>query len=196
MRSRTADDLGKRCARCYLPPPCLCPEIPRLRPRTELLVIRHMLERKKSTNSARWAAAALEGAQVHEWGMPDAPLAVDALVVPGTWVLFPAGHESAIPEVPPRRLIVLDGSWPQARRMMHRISALRGLPRLSLPPPPPRPRLRSEKLEEGMTTMEAIASAYAHLGEPEIARALETLYLRAVARSQQIRGRRTLPPAA
>jgi len=151
-----------------------------------------MLERKKSTNSARWAVAALAGAQLHEWGMPEGSPDVGALVVPETWVLYPNGHTTAIPDVLPRRLIVVDGSWPQARRMLQRISALRGLPRLSLAPPPVRPRLRSEQLEAGMTTMEAIAAAYAHLGEPEIAASLERLYLAAVARVQKIRGRRTM----
>lgn len=191
MRSSTAPDLGGRCPRCYLLDPCLCPDLPRLRPRTELVIVRHMLERMRSTNSARWAAAALEGAQVHEWGMEDAPLDVEALLVPGAVVLFPAAGPTPPPGVPPRRLIVVDGSWSQARRILHR-SALRTLPRLSLPPPPPRPRLRAQKLAEGMSTLEAVAAAYTHLGEPEIGEALERLYLRAVARGQQIRGRRSV----
>lgn len=157
----------------------------------ELVVVRHMLERKKSTNSARWAAAALEGAQIHEWGMEDAPLDVASLVVPGTVVLFPAAGPTPRPEVLPRRLIVVDGSWSQARRILHR-SALRTLPRVSLPPPPPRPRLRAQKLAEGMSTLEAVAEAYLHLGEPEVGTALLELYARAVARAQQVRGRRTM----
>jgi DTW domain-containing protein len=193
MRSRTANDLGGRCARCYLPgEPCLCAELPLLRPHVELVVIRHMLERKKSTNSARWAVAALAGAQVHEWGMPQAPLDVAALVVPGSWVLFPNARATPPPQIAPRRLIVVDGTWPQARRMLQRIPALRNLPRLSLAAPPPRPRLRAESVDAGMTTMEAIAGAYAQLGEAEVAVALEKLYLSAVARSQKIRGRRTM----
>ena len=52
--------------------------------------------------------------------------------------------------------------------------------------------MRAEKLAEGMTTMEAIAGAYLHLGEREVGLELERLYLAAVGRAQKIRGRRTV----
>ena len=192
MRSRTAEDLGGRCPRCYLLP-CLCGEVPALQPRLEVVVIRHFLEALKGTNSARWAMLALPNAQVHEWGLLDSPLKVDELVAPDTWVLFPMAEATPAPAVPPKRLLVMDGSWTQARRMFQRIPALRGLPKLSLPPPPMRPRLRSEHLENGMSTMEAIAAAYEFAGEPHVAGALVKLYLAAVDRAQRIRGRRTVP---
>lgn len=192
MRSRTAPDLGGRCPRCYLPDPCLCPDLPHLRPRTELVIIRHMLERQKSTNSARWARAAIPGSELHEWGMEGERLEVENLVVPGTVVLFPASGPTPPPREAPRRLIVVDGSWSQARRILQRSPALRSLPRLSLPPPPPRVRLRSEKLAEGMSTLEAIAGAYTHLGEAEVGSALLEVFEKAVAKSVKIRGRRTV----
>src|SRR5947209_2767252 len=136
MRSRTADDLGGRCPRCYFPQPCLCAELPVLAPRMEVVIIRHMLERKKSTNSARWAALALPNARIVEHGLPGGALDVASLVVPGSAVLFPLA-EPSLPTLPaPRRLIVVDGSWTQARRMLQRLAPLRTLPRLSLGPPP------------------------------------------------------------
>ena len=152
MRSRSAEELGGRCPRCYLLP-CLCSEVPVLKPRLEVVVIRHFLEALKGTNSVRWAMLALPNSQVHEWGLLNARLNVDQLVTPDTWVLFPTAHPTPTPTVPPKRLLVLDGSWTQARRMYQRIPALRALPKLSLPPPPPRPRLRAEHLESGMSTM-------------------------------------------
>lgn len=194
MRSRTADDLGGRCPHCYLPPTptCLCDELPQLAPRLELVIVRHALERKKSSNSARWAALALPGTRVESYGALDAPLQPEALVGPGTWVLYPHGAPTLPPAEPPRRLIVVDGSWTQARRILQKVGAFRALPRLSLPPPPPRPRLRAQLREEGMSTLEAIAGAYRLLGEPAVADALELLFMRAVARSEKIRGRRTI----
>jgi DTW domain-containing protein YfiP len=194
LRSRTADDLGGRCPRCYLPPTptCLCDELPRLTPRLQLVIVRHALERKKSTNSARWAALALPRTRVETYGALDAPLDPASLVGPHTWVLYPHGAPTEPPAIPPTRLIVVDGSWTQARRILQKVDALRSLPRLSLPPPPPRPRLRAQLKEEGMSTLEAIAGAYRLLGEPEVAEALETLFTRAVARSEKIRGRRTI----
>lgn len=192
MRSRTADDLGGRCPDCYLPRPCMCADVPRLAPRLRVVVVRHMLERNKSTNSARWAALALPNLEMHTYGLPGPPMDGAAWVTPSTWVLFPHAQPTPPPEQPPERLVVVDGSWPQARRILQRTTAFRGLPRLSLPPPLPRRRLRAQHQEEGMSTLEAIAGAYRLLGEPAVADALDALYDNAVRRAEKIRGRRTM----
>ena len=74
MRSRTPADLVGRCPRCYLPTRlCLCPELPRLDTRTELILIRHHKEKEKSTNTARIAALALARCQLRAYGSPGEP---------------------------------------------------------------------------------------------------------------------------
>ncbi len=177
-----ATQVEDRCVRCMMRPEvCLCP-LPRVPNRTPVVIVRHRLEAFRPTNTARLAALALAQAELYEFGRlgvagTDAPLRV-----PGTWLLFPDGPPLA-PHAPrPARLLVLDGTWPQARRMAHRLEAVRGLPRFALPAPAEASdRLRTEPHREGMATLEAIAHALSVLDGPEVAQPLLALYRRQVA---------------
>jgi DTW domain-containing protein YfiP len=93
---------------------------------------------------------------------------------------------SLLPDPLPHTLVVLDGSWGQARRMLQRIPPLRTMPRLSLPVREGE-RLRRPTVEGGMSTLEAIAAALDLLGDAPAARALEELHRLAVARSLRLR---------
>jgi DTW domain-containing protein YfiP len=105
-------------------------------------------------------------------------------------VLFPGPAPG--PAAPaPERIVVLDGSWSQARRMLQRIPALRALPRLALAPPAPAPgapRLRRPTVDGGVSTIEAMALALARLGEPDAAAGLDRLYAAARQRVWRLRG--------
>lgn len=176
--------VSSRCGRCrYRRELCLCPDIPRVDTRTRFLVLRHALETWKPSNTGRLVALALPNSALHPVGERDVPLPEAELAAPGTWLLYPEGPPPPTGAPPPARLVVLDGSWPQARRMAQRIPALRALPRLALPPPPPRPRMRRSSRPAAMATLEAVARAVALLeGEP-LAEPLERLYALAVARA-------------
>lgn len=189
MRRTRVPDLSRRCPRClFRPEDCLCPEIPRLSPPVEVLLVRHASEIRRTTNSGRWAALAL-GARIVDYGRAGTEAIDEApLREPGTWVLFPSAAPTDLGAGRPSRLVVLDASWTQARRMIQRVAALRALPRLSLPPPPPRERLRVPPHQEGMSTIEALARALELLGEPESARALDRVMEAAVERQRRLRG--------
>jgi DTW domain-containing protein YfiP len=177
-----------RCPLCRFPAPgCLCPAVPRVRTRIEVLFVRHASERDRLTNTGHWAALALEGSTVLEQGAPGAPLDASALAAPGTWALFPSPHGPAPGAAPPRRLVVPDGTWAQARRMMQRVPELRALPRLPLPPAPPALRLR-RPVPGGMSTLEALAAALRMLGEPEPAARLDALLAAGVELATRLRG--------
>lgn len=184
-------DLAGRCPRCYLPTRlCLCAEVPRLDTRTEYLVIRHNKEKEKSTNTARMAALALSRCQVVTYGAPGQPFDASVLEEPGTWLLFPDAQAPEPGAPAPRRLVVLDGSWGQARRMLQRVPALRRLPGLVLPPPPPNTRrLRRPPNLEGMSTLEAMAGAVAVLEGEELAQQLYALHELMIDRVLASRGR-------
>lgn len=191
MRSRTPEDLAGRCSRCYLPTAlCLCAEVPQVLTRTEFLVIRHNKEREKSTNTARMAALALPLCRMLTYGAPGEPFDPAVLEGPDTWLLF-SGNEPPPPDAPrPRRLVVLDGSWGQARRMLQRVPELRRLPTLSLPPPAPNTRrLRRPPHPDGMSTIEAMAGAVAFLEGEEVARPLYELHERMIDQVLASRGR-------
>jgi len=189
VRRTRVPDLSRRCPRClFRPEDCLCPEIPRLAPAVEILLVRHASEIPRTTNSGRWAALAL-AAPILDYGRPGTEAIDEApLREPGTWVLFPSAAPTGLGAERPRRLVVLDASWTQARRMIQRVPALRAMPRLSLPPPPPRQRLRAPPRQGGMSTIEALARALERLGDGEAARALDAVLDAAVARQRRLRG--------
>jgi DTW domain-containing protein YfiP len=166
-----------RCQRCNLPAHlCLCAEIPRVETRTRFLLVQHVLEIGKKSNTGRVAALALANSRLLTYGTPVESFDATLLSEPGTWLLFPDGPTAPPEAPPPRQLVVLDASWSQARRMSQRISTLRTLPRLVLPPPPPGMlRLRDPLHPSGMSTLDAIARAVAVLEGPEVAAPLERL---------------------
>lgn len=193
MRSTTPRDLEGHCKVCWLHQEiCLCDAIPRLMARTRIVIVRHVAELRLTSNTARFAALALPGTQVLEYG--GGPSFDDSEVAaPGTALLY-----STAPGAPsrprlgpsPERLVVLDGSFRQTRRMYRRIEALRHLPELALPPPPVPPiRLRNPPRSDGMSTLEAIAHALALLEGPGLAEPLLALHDELVRRVDTRRGR-------
>jgi len=173
---------------------CVCPALRGLPSNvTHIAVVRHVLETKKLSNTGRFAAA-LANSSLHTFGSKTAALDTDSLTAPGTWLLFPEGPVHPRPPTPPpERLVVLDGTWHQARRMRQRIAALRGLPILSLPAPAqPRPRMRRAPARHTMSTLEAVAAALRWLGEGDVADRLDALH-DAVIAAAELPGRRRLP---
>jgi DTW domain-containing protein len=192
MRSRTtAEGLGRRCPRCWIRSThCICAEVPRVRARTEILVLRHPWETRKTTGTARIAELALEQCRCLE--LDADPGKLDRLFegLEGSWLLYPDGVSLAERVPPPTRLIVLDGTWAQTRRMLRRLPSLRALPCWALPPRPAAamPRLRSPPEPGGRATLEAIADALGLLEGPSVAEPLRLLYQLYVDRVLRSRG--------
>lgn len=187
-------DLPGRCQRCYQKTPlCVCAEVPRVETRTRLLVIRHVREIPKSTGTARAASLALPNLALRTYGARNVPLDLSGLEEEGTWLLFPSEGAplETVPTPPPRQVVVLDGTWAQAKGMVRRVAALRRLPRLHLAPRAARVlRLREPPNPEGMSTLEAIARAVAFLEGEERALPLEALHALWVERCLRARGKR------
>jgi DTW domain-containing protein YfiP len=192
MRSTTPRDLANHCKRCHLNDAiCLCDVIPQLPSRTEIVIVRHVTELRLTSNTGRFVALALPNSRILEYGggpeFDDTELRRD-----GTVLLYNAsGTVQRPPEGSVRRLIVLDGSFRQARRMYKRISALRELPELALPAPAIIPvRLRQPPSAHGLSTLEAVAHALALLESEALAAPLHALQAELVRRVDAHRGRR------
>jgi DTW domain-containing protein YfiP len=140
------------------------------------------------TSTVRWAALALPGTEIVDYALPGAPLDAASLALDGAWALFPSARATPRGSASPARIVVPDGTWQQARRMMHRVPALQRLPRLSLPPALPAPRLRKPPRPGGMSTLEAIAEALRFLGHDAEAARLDALHAEAVERVSRLRG--------
>lgn len=189
IRAPTRFVPGGRCQGCAFPDGlCICGRIPRLDVPVRFLVLRHASEIPRLTSTARWAALALAGTEIVDYALPGAPLDTGPLELSGAWVLYPSPHPTPPGSVRPERIVVPDGTWQQARRMMQRIPALQRLPRLSLPPAIPAPRLRRPPIPGGMSTLEAIAGALRFLGHEDEARRLLALHAEAVERVSRLRG--------
>jgi DTW domain-containing protein YfiP len=153
----------------------------------EVVIVRHAMERWRTSNTARWTTLALSRARVVDHGLQrgDEPLGP---LVSGGWLVFPGTTMQRPEGPPPRRLVFVDGSWSQARRMVQRVEVLRALPRLSLPPPPVGvDRLRRERSAAHMSTIEAVGLALGLVGEPEAAADLLALHTLGVERARSLK---------
>lgn len=152
--------------------------------RTRVVIVRHHLERFRSSNSGRLAHLALPNSEILEHGGSGGPAQLRD--VAGAWLLFPEGEPAhAAPVPPPEKLIVLDATWSQARRMYRKLDVLRGVPILRLPDEPmPSARLRESPGPGRVSTIEAIARALRLLEGDGVATPLEQLFEVAVQRAQ------------
>jgi DTW domain-containing protein YfiP len=191
MRSVTPRDFTGHCPRCVLQlPVCVCAEIPRVNSATEIVLIRHVTELLLTSNTGRFAALALPNSRLLSYG-GGTEFDVAPLLEPATALLYCSGPTARPLTFTPKRLIVLDGSFRQARRMYKRVPELRDLPELTLPAPALTPtRLRRPTLPEGMSTLEAVAAALSLLEGPERAAPLWALHAELVRRADRMRGRK------
>ena len=136
-----------------------------LQTRTRIVLLQHVLELSERSNTGRHAAAALSSVELRIFGEKDRPVKVDDLE--GAWLLWPGEPEPEASVPRPSTLVVLDGSWSQARKMMQRVPELRSLRRWSLKAPEGRRSLRASP-PGGMSSLEAIAEAVAVLEGEEL----------------------------
>src|SRR6185436_16830120 len=85
----------------------------------------------------------------------------------GSALLFPgpgAVEPWALPEGPPHTLVVLDGTWIQARKMLARSRLLQRLPRVAFTPIAPGAyRIRREPAPHCLATVEAVVQVLGRL---------------------------------
>ena len=161
-----------QCPRCLRPQShCLCPLIPSLDSRTRVLLLQHPSEVNHALNTARLAALGLNNAElivgeVFE-GLP-------ALLSPPGYqarLLFPGEEaqplQTGAPADQPLLLVVPDGTWRKARKMLHLNPLLAALPRVTLAEGGvSRYRLRKAPGPGALSTVEAIVQALEVLEAP------------------------------
>ncbi|MFJ5296942.1 tRNA-uridine aminocarboxypropyltransferase [Pseudomonas sp. NPDC088368] len=161
-----------RCDRCHRPQDhCLCALIPRLDSRTRVLILQHPSEVNHALNTARLAALGLSNAQLVVGEVFEG--LADLLNVPGyqARLLFPGEEAVALTaqtsDSSPTLLVVPDGTWRKARKLLHLNPLLAALPRVTLENmPSSRYRLRKAPGPDALSTLEAITHAL-HTLEPD-----------------------------
>jgi DTW domain-containing protein YfiP len=196
LRSKKPRDENIHCLSCYQRREiCICPILPTVTTRTEFLILRHIYEAERLSNTGRLVALAMPNSRIIPCGggtrIGLLPIDDEFLRAPGTWLLWPDGS-GAQPDMSgltsPNRVVVIDATWQQARRLYSSIPVLRSLPRLVLPAPIRyRDRLRDQHRSDGMSTLEAVAAAVAKIEGAQAARPLEILYDELVRRTISLR---------
>lgn len=161
-----------QCTRCLRPQThCLCPLIPHLDSRTRVLVLQHPSEVSHALNTARLAALGLSNAELIVGEVfEDLPKLLNR---PGyrARLLFPAEDAQPLqvyaPNDQPMLLVVPDGTWRKARKMLHLNPLLAALPRVTLTEGGvSRYRLRKAPGPGALSTIEAIVQALETLEAP------------------------------
>jgi DTW domain-containing protein YfiP len=201
------------CAVCARPQvACYCAAVTRFATRTNVLIVQHPRERDVPINTARIAKLALERCSiVNAVEADDHPLVQSLLARAANGdavgLLFPGentGQLQTLSAGTNPTLVVVDGTWWQAAKILKRSPKLAGLPKYALAPAEPsRYRIRKEPAFECLSTIEAITDALVEL-EPRgtidpsaILRPFETMVELQIAFAREGKGRgRHTPKAA
>lgn len=163
-----------RCGRCQRPHShCLCALIPQLQSRTRVLILQHPEESRHALNTARLAALGLVNGEL-QVGEQFADLA-SWLADPAyqACLLFPGDDAQPLASMAisaqerPLLLVVPDGTWRKARKLLYLNPLLAALPRVCLPVGlESRYRLRKAPMAGALSTLEAIVVALEALEAP------------------------------
>lgn len=148
-------------------PLCLCAELPRIQIQTRIVLLTHVTELEKPTNTGRLLQLSLPDAcEVVPCGGPDAgPLPNVQSLDRRSFLLFPS-PDAPVLDAPlahhdPRglTLVVPDGTWSQAKWVVRRLQS--DLPALQIPDGPPSRFLlrRARAHPDHLCTLEAVARA-------------------------------------
>jgi DTW domain-containing protein len=155
------------CGRCNRPSSvCYCTHLPRLETRTRVVVFQHPRERDKAIGTARMASLCLADAELYvgiRWsGTPELARALGDPARPPV-LLSPGEGAIDLAREPPEglvTLIVVDGTWSQAKRLVRENPELASVPRYFFTPPRPSDyRIRKEPRATYVSTIEALAYA-------------------------------------
>jgi DTW domain-containing protein YfiP len=157
----------------------VCAHLPVLRPRTRVVILQHPREHRMPLGTARMAARCLAGSTlVVGTRLDDDPAVRAALDDPARRAVLLWPEPAAAPAPPAVAdavtLVVVDGTWAQAKKLLALNPRIAALPRLSIAPEAPSQyRIRRQPREECLSTIEALATALGVLeGDAEAPRAM------------------------
>lgn len=156
-----------QCERCQRPQSrCLCPLIPSLDSRTRVVLLQHPDEVRHALNTARLAALGLSKGELRVGEVFDDLAALIAAPGYRVGLLFPGEQAQPLvayavdPDERPWLLIVPDGTWRKARKLLYLNPLLDALPRVTLASvQPSRYRLRKAPEDGALSTIEAVTQA-------------------------------------
>lgn len=202
------------CPHCQKPVPlCICDSIEPVESRVELLILQHPQEQDRALGTARVAARHFANAQVRvglSW--PSLSKILGRSVDPARWAILYLGsakvedydtdldilaidrkgeaemnQKSLLREI--EGVIVLDGTWSQAKALWWRNAWMLKCQRVILRPAAPSlyGKLRREPRKDGLSTIEAAGMVLSALQKrPKIAETLNASFERMLARYREV----------
>lgn len=183
---------------------CICELTPRLNLRTQVLLLIHHRELKRTTNTGCLALRCLQNSAMRVRGVVDKPVDLADIASDGyrNLLFYPSEHalilnaELALADPRPIRLIVPDGNWRQASKVAHRHRELADVPHVKIEMPLAARgavgHLRKEHFADGMATLEAIAHALRVIEGEHVFNQLAGFYQAKLTRTLAGRGNRLL----
>ena len=158
------------CKRCFRPRSvCFCADLKPVATKTRVVILQHPRERDVGIGTVRLARLGLAGCDLRrDVDFSDDPVVRQVLASGNAYLLFP-GPEAIDVETAdfasPITLVVLDGTWTQAQKLLKANPGLAALPRLRLSPLAPSlyGQIRREPAAHCVATIEAIAHVLGYL---------------------------------
>jgi DTW domain-containing protein len=165
------------CGRCRRPTSvCYCAHLVSLPTRTRVILLQHPRERHVPIGTARLAHLCLPDSELHVGVNFDDDRQVRTALADDAdrpaYLLFPGPRAIDLAEAQlagPITLVVVDGTWWQARKLLKRNAVLAALPQIRFSPrTPSNYRIRREPADHCVATVEALAQVLGALeGAPE-----------------------------
>lgn len=172
----------EECSTCYKPVRhCFCDAIRNVSHDTHITIIQHPRERRHPFNTVRILEQALESVTVHpffpkgRWEQEQADVIATSLESrpdgESIAILYPSKDATLLEEASsttmPNHLILLDGTWFQAKKLYEHLPCLHDLPKVAFAPEQPSEyKIRKEPKENYVSTLEALVHSL-RLIEPE-----------------------------
>ena len=189
---------AKRCDQCLIPPAyCVCKVAEPESVATRVTVVIHFSDVIRATNTGKFVPLVLANSEVLLRGVKGDPLDMSRAILPDhhNLLLYPSAE--SVPLTPayvaaigqPINVIVPDGNWNQAGKMVRREQLVHEVPHVYLNvDKPSRYRLRTAAHENWISTFEAVARALGIIENPDLQQRLEYFFDVAVERILFLKG--------
>jgi len=152
------------CGRCRRPASvCYCSHVRELPTQTRIVILQHPRERDMAIGTARMASLCLPQSELHvgmRWeGHPAVMRALSDPARPAALLYPDKDAKNILVDKPegPITLVVVDGTWTQAKNIVRDNPILQALPRYAFSAPEPSQyRIRKEPNDEYVSTIEAL----------------------------------------
>lgn len=182
LRSSATDiDPRPMCYSCFRPEGyCVCNLITPFTAHTNFLILQHPHERRKYHSSTKLVLSAIKNSKLLR-GITFDPKEIQTTVLGETpYILYPSKDATDCKEVnldENSTVIVIDGTWIEARKIMFRNPYLKSLPKLTFKEPiRSQYRIRRQPKEHCLSTLECIAHLLKQTSHPSESEKYDSLF--------------------